>query len=136
MLIESIFKTFYHFTKFIETELLNYNLKGLTYSHFEILRILKNNKTLNFKQISQSIFKHKSTVTTLIDKLKVLGYVEISKAKKDKRMCYVCLTDKGKYISPILKSIEQKTDLQFIRKLTPIEQETLKHYLKKLLIKI
>jgi MarR family transcriptional regulator, organic hydroperoxide resistance regulator len=132
MLLESLNKTCNYFIKFVESDLEKYNIKGLSFSHYEIIRLVHRHKKLQFKDISNLILKHKSTTTALVEKLKSLNYIDVLKSKQDKRKSFVILGSKGKEIINIIKTIEQKTDLVFQKALTPKEQSNISQQLKKI----
>ena len=132
MLLNEIFNTNNFFYKFIETELTKYNIKEISFSHYQIIRLLITHKSLQPKIISSLILKHKSTVTSLIEKLKKLEYVEITKSKKDKRSAFVSLTPKGLKLKGIVNSIEQKIELILQKSLTPKENNDTQNNLKKI----
>lgn len=132
MLLNEIFNTNNFFYKFIETELTKYNIKEISFSHYQIIRLLITHKSLQPKIISSLILKHKSTVTSLIEKLKKLEYVEITKSKKDKRSTFVSLTPKGLKLKGIVNSIEQKIELILQKSLTPKENNDTQNNLKKI----
>ena len=132
MLLESLQKTYNYFVKYIETDLAKYKINGLSFSHYEIIRLVHKHKKLQLKEISNLILKHKSTITALIEKLKKLNYIEVIKSKQDKRKSFVILGPKGKEIIGIIKTIEQKTDLVFQKSLTPKEQSNMFEQLNKI----
>ncbi len=133
MLLNYIFNTSNYFHKYIENELSKYNIRELSFSHYQIIRLLIAHKCLQPKTIASLIFKHKSTVTSLIEKLKKIGYITIEKSKKDKRISYISLTPKGKSLSGIIKTIDQKTDLILQKSLTPRENNEIQNSLKKII---
>lgn len=92
----------------IECELKKRGIDGLVVSHGNILDILyENNGKLTMKEISEGINRTKSTVTQLVDKLLVYGYVTKESDLADKRISYVVLTDKGLSIKRDFKEISE-----------------------------
>lgn len=132
MLLDSLHKTYNFFVKFVESDLEKYNIKGLSFSHYEIIRLVNKHKKLQLKDLSNLIYKHKSTITALIEKLRKLDYIDVIKSKQDKRKSFVVLGSNGKKIAGIIKTIEQKTDLVFQIALTPKEQSSMYEQLNKI----
>ncbi|MCP3922161.1 MAG: MarR family transcriptional regulator [Desulfobacterales bacterium] len=94
--------------KFIIAELKNHNIKGLLPIHGDILYVLFSHKELSMKDIAKLIDRKKSTVTTLIEKLIKLGFIDKRKDVNDKRSFIISLTAKGKSIGGDLKSISKR----------------------------
>ncbi len=120
--------------KFIENKLKINGLNDLIPSHGNILTALfESDKPLTMKEISTKIGKDKSTVTSLVNKLITLGYVQKQKSLTDKRVTYIKLTQQGRdiedkfnYISSEVKETaydnfteEEKTEfLRLLKKLS------------------
>lgn len=82
--------------KFIDKNLKLNNLNDLIPTHGNILTALyESNGQLTMKEISKKIGKDKSTVTSLVNKLIILGYVKKDKCLIDKRVTYISLTEKA-----------------------------------------
>ncbi|SCZ05673.1 MarR family winged helix-turn-helix transcriptional regulator [Alkaliphilus peptidifermentans] len=82
--------------KLIEKELQNQGLEGMVASHGALLSALyKNNGKLTMKEIATAIERDKSTVTELVNKLMLYGYVEKVKDIEDGRVTHILLTVKG-----------------------------------------
>ena len=94
--------------KFIMQELSLNGIAGLVPSHGEILAQLFNKEALTMKDIAEKIRRSKPTVTVLIDKLVVCGYVIKSKSDTDSRVTFIRLTPAGLALQPLLQSISGK----------------------------
>ncbi|PHR69293.1 MAG: MarR family transcriptional regulator [Arcobacter sp.] len=115
-------------------ELKDNNLKGLVPSHGDILiKLYDNVNGLNMKEISVSINKDKSTVTSLVNKLEKLELVKRVKSAIDSRSTLIKLTTKGldtKHI--VLNVISKKLLTQAYLNFNNHEKETLFKLLEKM----
>lgn len=111
---------------YIEDELKKRGIDGLVVSHGNILDILyDNNGKLTMKEISKGINRSKSTVTQLVDKLLLYGYVTKESDLEDKRFSYIVLTEKGLSIKKDFKEISEKVIKKFFEDFTEDETEIL-----------
>jgi DNA-binding MarR family transcriptional regulator len=94
--------------KFIIGEMDSQNIKGLVTSHGDILVSLINKSQLTMKDLITITGKDKSTITSLVDKLVSIGYIEKIKNNNDARITIISLTEKGKSVIPQLKIISDK----------------------------
>lgn len=110
--------------KYIEEELKERGIEGLVVSHGNILDILyDNNGKLTMKEISEGINRSKSTVTQLVDKLLLNGYVTKETNLEDKRFSYIVLTEKGLKIKNDFKEISDNVVNRFFKGFTEGETE-------------
>ena len=123
LLFDSNQKINAYIVRYVETQLTQFKQKSLSYSHYEILRLLSLKNKRTFKDISTEIIRHKSTVTVLVRKLFVQEFVYLEQCTKDKRKVYVCLTVKGKAFKGFINSIEQKLLIQLHKQFTTNEQQ-------------
>lgn len=79
----------------IMRELEKHGIKGIVPSHGDILVRLFRRDSIPMSELAIAINKKKNTVTTLVDKLVNLGYVEKSADSDDSRVTLVRLTSKG-----------------------------------------
>ena len=111
---------------YIECELKKRGIEGLVVSHGNILDILYNNNgKLTMKEISEGINRTKSTVTQLVDKLLIAGYVTKELNLEDKRSSYIVLTEKGISIKEDFKDISNEVIKEFFYDFTEEEAEIL-----------
>ncbi len=111
---------------YIECELRKRGIEGLVVSHGNILDILYNNNgKLTMKEISEGINRTKSTVTQLVDKLLMAGYVTKEPNSEDRRSSYIVLTEKGLGIKNDFKEISDNVMKEFFYDFTEEEAETL-----------
>ncbi len=91
--------------RFLMKELENQGFKGISPSHGDILGILCMTDSVQMKDIAEFINRDKSTVTSLVNKLVGLGYIEKKASPDDNRVTLICLTDKGKALKPNIMEI-------------------------------
>lgn len=98
----------YKVNKFLMKELSSHGMKGIYPSHAEILGSLLLHGPLQMNQIAEFVGKDKSTVTALVKKLILKGYVEKIRDYDDNRVSIISLTRKGKTLIPDYLKISQK----------------------------
>lgn len=116
----------------INTELKEFELKGLCPSHGSILSALTENEKLTMKGISNLICKDKSTVTALVNKLIKMGYVSKHRCEIDNRVSYITLTDKGQSAERIYSDISGKLVEESFKDFSSNEIELLNKLLGKM----
>ncbi len=84
------------------------------------------------KEIAEIIDKDKSTITSLINKLIVLDYVEKKKDMDDNRISIISLTAKGKALKPVFMEISEKLIIKAFQGISDQEKEILNILLAKL----
>ena len=119
--------------KFIENKLKENKLDDLIPTHGNILTALyESDKKLTMKEISKKIGKDKSTVTSLVNKLINLGYVEKEKCSNDKRVTYIGLTQKARDIEDSYNFISSQVKETAYKNFTEEEKKEFLRLLKKL----
>ena len=131
-LLESIQDINHQIVRFVESELRLRTKYDIKYSHYEIIRLLMINKSLTMKQLATKVFKHKSTVTSLVRKLHTHDLLVLQKDKKDDRKQIVSISKKGKTFEGLINSIEQKILLIIHKELTVKDQNNALIYLNKM----
>ncbi|PLY08068.1 MAG: MarR family transcriptional regulator [Arcobacter sp.] len=94
--------------KLIISELEKNNIKDIVPSHGSIFVLLYKKEKVTMREIADFIRKTKPTVTTLVDKLVRLGFLQKEKSDIDSRVTFVQLTEKGKLLKPIFEEISKK----------------------------
>ncbi|MBO3444624.1 MarR family transcriptional regulator [Clostridium sp. CCUG 7971] len=119
--------------KFIENKLKISGLNDLVPTHGNILTALyESNGKLTMKEIAKKIGKDKSTVTSLVNRLIGLGYIEKEKCDKDKRVTYIKLTDKARSIEDKFNNISSQVKETAYSNFTEDEKKEFLRLLKKL----
>ena len=80
-------------------------LKDLVPSHGDILVALFAQETITMQELSEKIHRDPSTITALVKKLVLGGYVQTQKSVTDKRRTEVSLTPKGKSLRSTFETI-------------------------------
>ena len=120
-------------SKFIERQLIEKGIDDLVPSYGNILTVLYDHEgSLTMKEIGELLGKEKSTITTLVNKLEILGYIEKVKSKDDKRSTFVCLTPKGRSIESSFNEISKEVQKAAYENFSPEEKKELLRLLKKL----
>ena len=94
--------------RFLSEELKKKGLEGVSPSHGDIIGALCLVDYLQMKELSELINRDKSTVTSLVNKLVALGYVEKKKDPADHRVTQICLSQKGESVKPDVMEISNK----------------------------
>jgi MarR family transcriptional regulator, organic hydroperoxide resistance regulator len=94
--------------RFLVRQMKLHNLNGIVPSHGDILSLLLRKESMPMKDIAATVEKDKSTVTTLVDKLVKMGYVEKRQDNDDNRVTLVSLTDKGKALKKDFREISER----------------------------
>lgn len=119
--------------KFIDKNLKLNNLNDLIPTHGNILTALyESNGQLTMKEISKKIGKDKSTVTSLVNKLIILGYVKKDKCSIDKRVTYISLTEKALSIKDRFDLISSQVKETAYKDFTNEEKKEFLRLLKKM----
>lgn len=93
--------------KYLLAQLNNNGLKGLATSHGDILANLFVTSPMSMQELALKIGKDKSTITTLVDKLVLGGYLIKEKSVVDSRITMVNLTQKGLDLKPTVEKISE-----------------------------
>lgn len=80
-------------------------LRDLVPSHGDILVALFAQETVTMQELSEKIHRDPSTITALVKKLVLGGYVQTQKSSIDKRRTEVSLTSKGKSLRSTFETI-------------------------------
>lgn len=120
--------------RFIIEELEKNNIiEGLVPSHGEILLLLYTNDKMTMKDIADKIYRTKSTVTVLVNKLEKSGYVKRSVCNIDNRYSYISLTKKGRDFKLVFDMIINNTNKKLYQNISDNEYEILDKILDKVL---
>lgn len=89
MLIKDIYSST---TKIISTSLKE---SGLTHQQIMIIKLIAHNGEINISQICEEMSLAKGTVSGIVQRLELAGYIEKVKYEDDKRNTYVRFSTKG-----------------------------------------
>ncbi|MDO5388444.1 MAG: winged helix DNA-binding protein [Clostridia bacterium] len=97
-----------------------------------IIFIGKNN-SVNQKAISREMHVKESSVSSIVKTMVKNGFISKEQSKDDARNYIIKLTDKGREIAYILKSLAEQVEEEIYERLSNDEKENLIKILKKLI---
>ncbi|MBO6262198.1 MAG: MarR family transcriptional regulator [Bacilli bacterium] len=68
---------------------------NLTYTQYITMMVMWEKKTVNEKELCETLYLKTNTLAPLLQRLKEKGYISITKDKKDKRNLVISLTSEG-----------------------------------------
>lgn len=107
MTFKQISEIYINLNNYIISKFKSHGIDDLVLSHALVLIQLFPDKTMNMSQLSENIKRSPQTVTALAKKLSKLGYVEFVTSDNDKRKNLLRLTQKGKSLESIVKTISK-----------------------------
>lgn len=107
--------------EFIIRQLKEMGVVGIAPSHGDILITLMLRGPMKMKDIAEKIHKKKNTITTLIEKLISLDYVEKLSDGKDNRVTMIALTPKGQSLENIVLTVSENLISTAFRDMTDDE---------------
>jgi len=75
----------------------------VTLTQFKAILLLSKAGSQTLSQLSEGLSRARCTVTGLVDRLEAKGLVKRKRSRKDRRLVYVYLTDKGKDLAQELR---------------------------------
>lgn len=115
----------------IQAELERAGAVGLVPSHGDLLLALYEREPMTMTELADRIHRDRSTVTTLIGKLKKQGYVDVQKNPDDARSNCAYLTAKGRALHPIFVEISEALYNQEYQGISREERELFVRLLEK-----
>ena len=97
----------------------------ITITQMRALSLFNEQEVVNISDISLSLGMSLQSATNLVRRLEVVGYLERSKNKKDKRISEVRLTSKGKNRLNFFRKGELETIQKLLDRLDPFERKVL-----------
>ena len=80
----------------------------LTYTGYIVLLAINCDEQVNIKELGNRVFLDSGTLTPLLKKLELKGYISRERSKKDERNLMVQLTEQGKSVQKALPCISEK----------------------------
>ena len=77
----------------------------LTYTQYITMLVLWEENIINVKKLGEKLFLDSGTLTPLLKKLEIKGYIERKRNEKDERNLIISITEKGKKLKDKAKSI-------------------------------
>ena len=103
----------------------------LTYTQYITMMVMWEKKQINVKELGECLFLDSGTLTPLLKKLEMKGWVTRERAKTDERVLIVTLTGEGEKLRSKAVTVPQK--MACCLKLSQDEVQTLYTLLYKLL---
>ncbi len=118
--------------EFIIRELEHRNITSLAPSHGDILITLMLKGPMKMKDMADKIHRKKNTITTLVDKLIALDYVEKLADEKDNRIKMITLTDKGRSLEDVFFTVSENLITTVFKDMDVEEKDNLMNSMKKI----
>ncbi|MBQ3903839.1 MAG: MarR family transcriptional regulator [Eubacterium sp.] len=103
----------------------------LTYTQYITMMVMWDKKSINVKELGESLFLDSGTLTPLLKKLEAKGYISRERSKEDERNLIVTITKKGDALKE--KAVGVPVQMRQCVNLTSEEAKTLYRLLYKLL---
>lgn len=103
----------------------------LTYTQYITMMVLWEKGQINVKELGECLYLDSGTLTPLLKKLEMKGWVTRQRAKEDERVLIVTLTEEGRQLRDRAAVVPEK--MSCCVKLTPEESRTLYSLLYKML---
>lgn len=84
------------------------NIEEINPAQGRILFTLWKNEGMSIVELGKETGLSKSTLTTMLDRLKVSGHIEMKKSEKDKRKINIFITEKNKQLQKSYDTVSQK----------------------------
>lgn len=104
----------------------------LTYTQYITMMALWEKESLNVKELGSMLYLDSGTLTPLLKKLELKGYVTRCRCKEDERNLIICITEKGEALKEKAAKIPEEIACKYVN-LTKEELEVVYHALYKLL---
>lgn len=109
----------------------NLTILGSTQAQYQVLRILVDLNAVSMTKISKLLFRGKSNLTSLIDRMERSGLVERVSVEEDRRVSNIQITAKGKRLHDKVAKRHRSFILEKFKGLSDQEIEDLLQLLKK-----
>jgi len=118
--------------KFICDELEKEGIQGIVPSHGDIIAVLFTKNKCTMKELAHNIHRTKATLTVLVDKLEMRGYIKREKSTEDSRVTYITLTEKGDSLKPVFRKISNELNEVLFAGISEKEETLLHDILEKM----
>jgi len=118
---------------YLSRELNAHGINGLVPTHGGILWALGRNGQMTMKELADEIRRNKSTVTALVSKLELQGYVERISSEEDNRVTLVRLTEKGMDLRETFGEISDGLMEVGLKEISDEELDSFRETLKKII---
>lgn len=104
---------------------------GLTYTQYIAMMVLWEKKALTAKEMGELLYLDSGTLTPLLKKLEIKGFVTRTRSKEDERSLYVAITERGEQLKE--KAIRVPEEMAKCSRIQPEEAAALYRILYKIL---
>lgn len=80
----------------------------LTYTQYITMMVLWEKETINVKELGENLYLDSGTLTPLLKKLELKGYIKRNRSTNDERNLIISITEEGKNLKKKAKNIPQK----------------------------
>lgn len=77
--------------------------RRITFTQYRAIILLSEGERKTLSQLSQGLSRTRCAITGLVDRLEEKGLVKRKRSRKDRRLVYVALTEKGRELAEELK---------------------------------
>ena len=84
------------------------NKLNLTYTQYVVMMYFWEKKKSNVKDLGNALLLDSSTLTPLLKKLELKGYIKRNRSLEDERNLIVCITEKGESLKELALSIPER----------------------------
>ena len=114
-------------------KLKKYNLDEINPAQGRILFVLWRKDGLSIRELAGKTSLSKSTLTSMLDRLEVTGYIERTPSVSDRRKILIKLSEKDRKLRNIYKKVSKEMTLLFYDGFSAGEISKFEKYLKKIL---
>lgn len=107
----------------------------LTYTQYITMMVLWEKEQLNVKELGSMLYLDSGTLTPLLKKLELKGYITRERCKEDERNLNICITEKGEALKEKAAHIPNDMASRWIN-ISNEEIKTMYHALYKLLSQV
>lgn len=119
--------------RMIVDELHAHGIEGIVPSHGGILTRLFTGRQYTMQEMAAAIHRTRPTLTVLVRKLEVQGYVRRQKSEADSRVTFLRITAKGRALEPVFKEISDRMNALVYRGLSEDEAQHMAGRLRQML---
>ena len=82
----------------------------LTYTQYITMMVMWEKKKMNVKSLGESLYLDSGTLTPVLKKLEIKGYITRERNKEDERNLVITITDKGEQLQELALDIPDKME--------------------------
>lgn len=117
--------------RILAMKLKKYNIEDINPAQGRILYALWHNDSISIRELSRNTSLGKSTLTSMLDRLEEMDYLERIPSKDDRRKVIIKLTGKDKYLQEVFIKVSNEISGIFYEDFSSDEIDTFEDYLKR-----